>query len=147
MLLVDGLYMAIPHVCQLSLPAPSLPPSSSLLSPSQCSESGHQGAGGAGDAGKTATLLEGVHRDTAVRQEPMLGREGERGLGRSMRQSALQAGRLCRERQVCFAWHLYPLHFPSVRNSPPLGAQKLRDASPRARRPQGRRSGMVLSLP
>lgn len=37
--------------------------------------------------------------------------------------------------------------FPSVGNSPPLGAQKLRTPLPEARRPRGRRSGMVLSLP
>lgn len=37
--------------------------------------------------------------------------------------------------------------FPLVGNSPPLGAQKLRKPLPEARRPQGRRSGTVLSLP
>lgn len=37
--------------------------------------------------------------------------------------------------------------FPLVGNSPPLGAQKLRTPLPEARRPQGRRSGKVLSLP
>lgn len=53
-----------------------------LLSPSQCSESGRQGAGVLGTQGwEDCHLARGVHRDTAVRQEPMLGREGERGPG------------------------------------------------------------------
>lgn len=53
-----------------------------LLSPSWCSESGHQGSGVLGTHGwEDCHLARGAHRDAAVRQEPMLGQEGERGPG------------------------------------------------------------------
>lgn len=80
MLLVDGLYMAIPHVCQLSLPAPSLPPHSSFSVPHSVLSLVIRVLGCWGRR-EDCHLARGVHRDTAVRQEPMLGREGERGPG------------------------------------------------------------------
>lgn len=86
-----------------------------------------------------------------MRQEPLLGQEGQRDdLGGGTCQVALQAaGRRLAGR----AWGLFYLtslslaFFPSVGNSPPLGAQRLQKPLPEARRPLGRRSGMVLSLP
>lgn len=53
-----------------------------LLSPSRCSESGHQDSGVLGTQGwEDCHLARGVHSDAAVRKEWMLGQEGGRGPG------------------------------------------------------------------
>lgn len=91
------------------------------------------------------------HEGTAVGQEPMQGQEGQRDdVGGGIRQLALQAtGRRLagRVQGLLYLTSLSLAFFPLVGNSPPLGAQKLRMPLPEARRPQGRRSGTVLSLP
>lgn len=70
-------------------------------------------------------------------------------MGGSIRQLALQAaGRFAERVQgLLYLTSLSLAFFPLVGNSPPLGAQKLWMPLPEARCPQGRRSGMVLSLP
>lgn len=130
-----------------SLPHPT-PPSRSL----GYSESCHHDAGVLENRGRGCWphAME-VHKDRAGRQEPARGQEGQRDdLGGGVCQLAQQAAgrRLAGSAQaLCYLTSLSLAFFPSVGNSPPLGAQKLRKPLPEARRPQGRRSGMVLSLP
>lgn len=134
-------------------------PSSSLcltphlfLSPSRYAKSCHRGFGVLGTQGwECCHHAMGVHKDTAVGQEPVQGQEGQReDVGGGRCQLALQAtGRRLagRVQRLLYLTSLSLAFFPLVGNSPPLGAQKLWMPLPEARCPQGRRSGMVLSLP
>ena len=142
------------HVPKLGLLAPP-PPPCLLLGPSGILSPVIRRSWGAGVLGnqgwESCHHATEVHKDTAVGQEPMPGQEGQRDdLGGGICQLALQAAgrRLAgRAQGLFYLTSLSLAFFPSVGNSPPLGAQKLRKPLLEARRPQGRRSGMVLSLP